>query len=156
MARLDKFLRNAGSRNMAVDGSVTPVEFSWGPTTAAQITRVLFKIRDGSVAKNKFAGGSELSVGDGLLFRVLDSANNVLHDFLDGEEIRALDDFDLIAGIDSISVPAAGDDSWSCRWTLEKSGKKYPLFAGQRLAVTIRADLSGITHFYGNIQGLGR
>jgi len=150
-----QFLRDeANSRDMNADGS-TPIEFfvenneTDGRTLV--IERVCGKIRDASIRLNRFAGIAALT--NGLKIEQHSADGVVLFDFLDGETIKALDDFAPLAGVDAPSVAGTGDDTWMLRWTIAKCGTPLTLQAGEKLVVTVQDDLTDLTEFYLEVQG---
>lgn len=141
------FLRRSdGTRDLAVNGSQVPQVFSFTPPPgpAVNVARILWKLRDKKIDITKPLGTNGITV------QLLDESGGVVIDFLDGEAIQSLDDFSLLAGIDHTMEH---EDSWHCRWTLAKSGQPVKLFQNQRIAVTIRDDLSDFVHFYAMAQG---
>jgi len=109
------------------------------------------KIRDASIRLNRFAGIAALT--NGLKIEQHSADGVVLFDFLDGETIKALDDFAPLAGVDAPSVAGTGDDTWMLRWTIAKCGTPLTLQAGEKLVVTVQDDLTDLTEFYLEVQG---
>lgn len=150
-----KFLRSGGSNNLAVNGSSTPVDFSYtpGPGKTLQINRINFRMRDATMRLNRFGGITTLINGLQLLH--LDANGTILVDFCDGESVKDLDAFSLLAGIDNIAVVAAsGDDTWTVRWTLAEAGKPYTIKNNETFVLKVRDDLTAITIFDAMLQGV--
>jgi hypothetical protein len=122
------------------------------------LQRVNFVIVDGSITPAKFGGLSALT--NGLKIQVLSSAGAEVIDFTDGQNIKTNSDFALLAGVDSIIRPAAGDDMFPVRWTIDKAGdlkaEKGNFIMGPLsvFRITVQDDLSGITLFKAMIQGV--
>lgn len=156
---LFEFLRNPldDDHDMVVNGASVPVNFQYlvpsGKT--AQISRLNFQIIDGGIGYNEFGGlGSVLT--NGLLIKVLDTdGTTVLIDFMDGETIKSNEDFNALAGVDTVTTPAAGDDQLAIRWTIARAndGGSMTLHEGQILRVTVQDDISALTKFQIMVQG---
>jgi hypothetical protein len=125
------FRNSSLSADMNVDGSVTPVVFEVVATQRIYVQRVNFEIVDGSITPTKFAGLTALT--NGVLVRIVDSDDNVLKDFLDGETIKQNSDWSLLAGSDVPITAAAGDDELPIRWTVSKgTGDALELSDGEK------------------------
>jgi hypothetical protein len=131
-----EFLRDGSSRDMKVDGSVTPVNF----------------IEDGNIAPSKFGGVSALS--NGCLIKALDTdGSTVIKDFMDGETIKTHWELALLAGVDVEVDAGAGDDVVPIRWTIAKAGATLLLETSQRIRFTVQDDLTNLSNFYAMVQG---
>ena len=116
------------------------------------VERINFQMIDGSMTLNKFGGLSALTNGCRVI--VVDPDGTEQFDFLDGRALQANHDFALLAGVDSLIEPAAGDDSMPIRWTLSKAfGEPIELPTDWRLRFAIQDDLTGITTFRAMAQG---
>lgn len=63
-SRIDQYLENGGSREANVDGSVTPVEFSWTAPRFCYIERMIIEIQDqGSVTSDSYGALTALPNG---------------------------------------------------------------------------------------------
>ena len=155
---LFKFLKNAaGSRDMNVDGSSTPVPFYYEVPAGrnAEVSRVNFTVVDGAMGYGEF-GGLGAALTNGLKVEIHNSSGVTLFDFLDGFTVKVNEDFDGLAGIDTVIHPVAGDDSMPVRWTISRAIPRahgLVLDAGQRIAITVQDDLSNLTKFRAMIQG---
>ena len=151
-----RFLRSNGSKDMNIDGSVTPVTFSVEHHRAVMdmdIFRVNMVILDAGPAASEF-GGIPNGLTNGLLIRVMDSQGNILLDFLDGLTIRNNSDFGLLAGPDWPIVTGAGTDAVSVRWTIAKAGDSVVLNKGDRFEVVVQDDLTSLDSFRIQVQGI--
>jgi hypothetical protein len=116
------------------------------------IQRVVFQIIDGGMTLGKFGGLTALTTG--CKVTVVDPDGNEQVDFLNGTTIKTNGDFNLLAGVDALVEPAAGDDSMPVRWTLTRGlGGPLSLPTGWRLRFRVQDDLSGITTFRAMSQG---
>lgn len=151
------FRRSNGSKYMNVDGSVTPVHFDYVAPKNVHLTRVNFSLVDDDIHYGVL-GGLPTALTNGILIKALDANGvGVLIDFLEGEAIRANEDFANLAGIDATVVwqpgASAGDNFFPIRWTLAKAGANLQLHTGQRIRITIQDNLTGLSHFTAMVQG---
>ncbi len=139
-------------------GTTNPGVYFVTPSTAkspkgVDVTRVNFKLIDGNIRWDRFAGlGSALP--NGMKVEHISTGGATLFDFTDGQKIHINADFGLLAGVDNIIEPVAGDDALIVRWTLAKAGKPYHLNQGQSLRFTIEDATSTITSFEAMCQGV--
>jgi hypothetical protein len=142
-----KFLRNGGSEEMNVNGSVTPAAFEFSATGKTHlITHLVVHIQDGGITPTEFAGlGSALS--NGLLISVYDTDGTTeLLDITDGHPITDNGEFaHLQSEAPVITVPAAGDDDLHAVIDFEGGLLLDP---GQSVRVTVRDDLTAVTEFH--------
>lgn len=151
--RLDQLFSTGGDGSGTTNMNVavaTDFKIVASTETEMQITRILFKMRDANMRLNQFGGIATLT--NGITITARDTNDAVLHTF-NPLVIKSLDDFGLLAGLDSVIEPSVGDDTWYCRWTLEKAGRPIILFPAQYLMIDINDDLSGLTEFYAQAQG---
>lgn len=147
-----EFLRNGASRDMNVDGSVTPVNFDWVASADTKVERINFFIEDANIQPSKFGGLTALSTG--CLIKALDTdGTTVIKDFYDGETIKTHQEFNPLAGIDTGTTAAAGDDVAPTRWTISKAGASLLLLKDQRIRFTVQDALGGLTKFYAMLHG---
>lgn len=142
--------------DMDTDSDVTPSVFEYqvpaGKTFKHE--RINFEIVDGSIAPNSF-GGVAGPLTNGCLFEIIDDDGSTqLLDFTGGLPIARNADFSLLAGVDTVITPAAGDDHLPIRFTVAKAGAPMLLTVGQRIRWTNRDDISGITVFRAMVQGV--
>jgi hypothetical protein len=148
------FKTSGGSAEMDVDGS-TPVDFFvTAPSTGTvSVTRVIFVMVDAGIGYGEFGGlGSALT--NGLEVKTFDVDDNLLIDWTDGLNIKANEDFGVLAGSDNVSVPAIGDDSFPVRWTVEKAGAVLRLEVGDYMRIRVQDNLSALTKFRAFLQGV--
>ncbi len=151
-----EFFRNGGgSMEMAVDGSITPVEFEWKneePIKNAVCARLLWDILDGSPTTTKF-GGIIGGLTNGVLMQLVDAADAVVLDFTDGDPIKQNHQFARMVGTDWALTIGAGVDAVNVRWSLFKTGKELLVPPGFKLRVTIRDDLTTVDSMSVSMQG---
>lgn len=145
------------STNMAVNGSVTPVEFSVSPSGLAagtqwDINRMVFTITDGSVMDDgKFGGITALTKG--CVLRVEDGYTKNIFNVKTNEDF-ALRSFDA----EYVTNAPAGVYGFRCRRTFngqDKNGVVIRLSGdtGDMLKMIIQDDLSGLVTFRAIVQG---
>ena len=148
-----KFFRNGANSNaMNVVGAPTMFKVTCPTNGTLDVYRINFTFVDTAMKYAVWGGGSALSTG--ITVKVYDADNVVLFDFLDGETLKANEDFTSLSGVDSIIGPAAGVDDLSIRWTLEKSGRVVTLDQGDYFGINIQDDISGVTKFTAMLQGI--
>jgi len=137
-----------------VDASVVTKDFFYIVPSGRTfyLSRINFTIVDGSITPVKFAGLAALTTGCTL--EVLDADLNQALDFLGGKTLKSNNDFANIAGVDSIIHPAAGDDAFPVRFTVNKAGKYVEIPSGYSIRFGIQDNLSGITKFRIMVQGI--
>lgn len=145
-----EFLRNSGSRQMNVDGSVTPVDFTVGPGTGKKwyIAEALIAIEDSSINFTKFGGRSALT--NGILIKVTE--NGVERDIV-GEPIKRNAGFSFIAYDSKIS--AASTDLMTVRWKISDSGTFIRLLKSTSdiIKITVQDNLTSISEFSASLVG---
>lgn len=152
-----KMLRNGALSDMSVNGSITPVAFSFQieANRTFRLQRSLVRIVDRSIRPDLFGGIAALT--NGITIELQDADSNVLLDFMDGKTVQDNSDFSHLAGVDSQVDPASvpsNDDAYLVRWTLEKAGAAFKMTNRQKLVFTINDDLTELTHFETVIQGV--
>lgn len=157
--RIDSFLRESGGSNqLAVNGSVTPVEFAFTPddTRRCEITRILFSIRDNGASGPDEFGAITNGITNGITLKTLDSGDVVTHDFLDGETIKTNGGFaEFSYDVENLGRGLSGDDIYAVRWTFGAAGEPltFEPGSGQRLAIEVSDDLSSLVWFRVLVQG---
>lgn len=144
----------AGSELMNVNGT-TPVTFrvtNNNNTGSLIIARLNFSIVDAGIGYGEF-GGLTTALTNGLLLAVYDSSDTLLLDFLDGAPIKTNEQFAELAGVDAASIPAAGDDAFPIRFTIARTGKYLLLENNNYIQMTVRDNLTGLSHFQCMAQG---
>lgn len=158
------FETSSGNSEMAIVGttgsfrSTAPGIYFVTPSTAkapkgVDVARVNIKMVDGSIRWDKFAGLAG-ALTNGVKIEHISTGGATLFDFTDGHKIKINADFTLLAGVDSLIEPAAGDDALPIRWTLAKAGKPFHLNQGQSLRITIEDATSTITSLEAMCQGV--
>ncbi len=152
---LEFFREGGGSMEMAVDGSITPVEFEWEneePIRHAVVSRLLWDILDGSPTTIKF-GGIIGGLANGVLIDLRDAAGTLVMDFTDGDPIKQNHQFARMVGTDWALTIGAGVDAVNVRWSLFKTGKQLLVPPGFKLRVTVRDDLTTLDSMSVSLQG---
>ncbi|MDB4306312.1 hypothetical protein N9980_01980 [bacterium] len=153
---LEKFLANASSIDMNVDGSVTPVNFTYTvpANDEAFISRCNIYIQDASPSPILFGGIAALT--NGLLIEVLDSGLSVIKTFNAQKPTQDNSDFVSLAGVDVRyqSGAGAGDDV-AIRWTFanHSGGDTLQLRQNETFRVRVRDNLTALTAFRWVLQG---
>ena len=147
----------ATSSHMNVNGLGAPIYFDYvavDPIFWAE--RVNIDISDGAILADGFGGRAALT--NGLTLKYHDSDDSVLLDFLDGLVLKENHEWSHLAGVDVDRDTQVGntDDSLIVRWTIAKAGAPLKMVSGQYLRVTVQDDLSDLTHYEMNIQGVSR
>lgn len=144
-------LRNAGSIEANVNGSVTPVEFAFSPTEQCQIHRMIVTITDaGSFQSSEYGNLSALT--NGIEFEWTDGSDTV--DFLDGVPIVSNQGWaERCYDAEPKDYQGTQAVSQVVRWTFEKSGIPLYLNAGDSLVVRINDDLTGLSQHRFLVQG---
>ncbi len=143
-------LKNAGSFDMNVNGSVTPVDFLFEPPPNKHvfIARLIIMIEDNNINFNKFGGISALT--NGFFIKVTeDGGERDLHDSI----IKKNSDFHMLAY--DVSIDSAVTDLLSVRWTFAKAGTFLHLHNDtlDNFKVTIADNLTGLIKFHMTVQG---
>ena len=121
----------------------------------AYIQRINFQITDAGVDPKDF-GGITGSLTTGCSVMVLDSDGTVLKDFTAGRPIVKNGDWGRLAGVDVDRDSGAGDDQLLIRWTIAKAGGPLMLHNQEQVVLGIHDDLTGLTEFFGMVQGSER
>ncbi len=151
---LYKFLKDGGgSISMNVDGSVTPVEFTYKcpDNYQAILRRINISIFDGGPTGNEFGGIPALT--NGVHFCTRGTDGKEIFNFTEGGDIKQNRAFGLLAGPDWALATGAGVDAVTVRWTFEKAGKQILLLPGEEFVVIIQDDLTAIDDMGMQIQG---
>jgi hypothetical protein len=118
-----------------------------------KFSRINITMLDGAMRPGQF-GGLGAALTNGCLFQIVDVGGAEVLDFTDGVPITFNAEFALLAGVDTIIAPAAGDDWLPIRFTVAKAGAPMLLPPGFRIRWTNRDDVSGLTTFRMMVQGL--
>ena len=142
------------SIDMNVDGSSTPVAFSYANTTEDLyvLSRANWSIRDANPTAIKFGGLAELT--NGLLMRVMNAEGKIVLDMLDGFPLTKNLDFGILAGTDwARDVAAGAADVVTVKWTFARTGKRLLLPAGHKFQVVVQDNLTTLDEFKVMVQG---
>ena len=144
----------AGSSEMSVDGSSTPVEFVYTAALPTVVERLNFMARDNGIAQpSGFFSLAALPKGLWIVHRAPDGA--VLENFGTGDRpLMTTAAFGSLAGVDIESDTAQGQSCFNIRWTLARAGAPLGMSPGTSLVVTVRDDLSDLIEFSAMAQGL--
>ena len=157
MTSVYKFLRdplNSDSREMAVDGSTTPVAFRYtAPAGGAILERAIIFYEDTGTFDATLMGNG-VAMTTGLTFQVLDSDDTAVKlDLLDGETLKSNADFSRVCFDFAHLTMGTGPETAAVRWTFSRSGKPVELEAGDSLTVTVSDNLAGLNTFTVMVQG---
>ena len=117
------------------------------------IHRIIIHITDvGNPDSGKY--GNNITLTNGINIEVLDSDDNVLEDLTDGFPVKTNADWGRFSyDVQDISF-GSGDSSVGCRWSFDKAGDPITLKPGERFAVMLNDDFSGLVEHTFHIQGL--
>ncbi len=142
------WLRNGSTIDAAVNGSGTPVDYSYTVPAGEQmdIERMLVFIQDGGrFDAAKYGNNITMSTGIEVV------ANGM--DLLDSVDIVHNADWAAMCFDFAHFTMGTGDEAASVRWTFGKAGAPLRLTAGQSLTITINDNLAPLTEHRFNIQG---
>jgi hypothetical protein len=151
---LFKWLRNGDSRDANVNGSSTPVEFSYtvpaGSTLA--IARMIIYIQDtGNFNAAQYGNGVILTEGIDIEHLTPEA---VTYDLLDGEDILTNGHWAAMSHDLSYLSFGTGDNIATVRWSFDKTGAPLILHEGHTFIVRVNDDLTTLSAHHFNIQGL--
>jgi len=147
------YLRNGSDPNASVNGSVTPVVFSYTATTWCSIGTMIISVRDsGSFAAGNYgaiAGG----LPNGLDIELVNSG--VVTDLLDGVPIQTNLDW-ITKGFEGkeASLSGGGNKGIIVRWLFSNSGAPLRMIKDDTLRVRINDDCTGLTKHRFEIRGV--
>lgn len=143
----------AGSEDMTVNGSVTPVQFEvTSATRDVFINRMIGEIKDGGVwAAEDY--GSLTALTNGVKLEVLDASDNVLLDLLDGDTIKYNAEWNAVCYDAQIVTYGSGDTILVFRWTFAKDGQPLHLAPTERLVMTIQDNLTTLSEQEMSVRG---
>ena len=158
-----KFFRTSSGisdMTLAGAGSTSPITFFVEPSTAnstkrnkhVALERVTLQMIDGGITPPKFGGITGSTKG--VYVQIQTSTGGLVFDFMDGDKIRTNQDWGLLAGVDDVLHPAAGDDGLHIRWTIQRGfGDAVLLKQGQRLVMKSEIASSGLSSWTMMAQG---
>lgn len=151
-----------GSIEMNVDGSSTPVDFSYTLPAAhvgyAELFRLNVLLLAPTVDPADFGAISD-GLAEGLQITVRAAGGGMLFDYTRQASIKLNANWGSLSGpVDSVRDVVAGvkPDLWGVRWTFANSGEKLELMPGQAFRITVNDDLSGasdVVQFRCMLQG---
>lgn len=149
------YLRNPNANpphNANVDGSDTPVEFTWEADGYYHIYRAIITIGDrGSVDAGYYGNGLELDRGIDVEFHT-----DELIDLLDGVPIRTNADWGARCyDVQSVSF-GSGDNYVLARWTFALGGIPLRTAPGDRFVFRVNDDLRRLESHWFQLQGVQR
>lgn len=151
---------SSGSKDMAVDGSVTPVKF-WFEAQSSDISqnpvivRLIPYVRDNAALDPADFGGIGGGLTNGVKFYVTDENDVQIVDLLDGLPIKTNAEWSRVMYDVRIDRVGVGDDCLSGRWTFAKfmTGNGLHLSNGEKLVCEVQDDLSSLVDFSVTIEG---
>jgi hypothetical protein len=150
-----KYLRNGGSPDCNVDGSIASQVFEYVVPAGkhAWLHRINTEGHNGSITRDNFLGIAALT--NGILFQVLDDQDNILIDFTDGEGIKITTEFSALSGVDTqIDTRGGGEDGIAIRWTFDRAGEPIFMKEGYKFRLIVRDNLTGISQLRMMLQGI--
>jgi len=143
-----------GTKNMNVNGSVTPVKFYVQPplNTSYKLNRLNINATASSfIDATKYAG---VTLTNGIKAYV-ERKGVKIKDFTRDINIKSSYMWGLLAGIDSITQEGALSDPLLVRWTFDRSYKKFILYGNKldRFVIEIADNLTSMTTHYAMLQG---
>jgi hypothetical protein len=141
----------AGSIEMNVDGSATPVPFQYRVPEGKvlYLSRVHVVITDTLMGWDRFAGVPELT--NGIRVRLLDEDGTV-YQALDGMPFRVNADMALLGDVEVKDIPAQQLRLLQMNWDL--AGLNLRIGAGHCFCILIQDDLSAIPYFRVMLRGM--
>jgi hypothetical protein len=150
---LTEYLKNGGSTNMAVDGSVTPVKFRY--TVPAGRRAAIFEMRifgtDGKYDPQTFFGQPELT--NGILVRCIDEHEQVSFDLTAGKPVTLTPQFAIQGDMDIVRDEIGSKDLAIFSWKTP-SETYIELHAGESVEVVVQDDLSPLTVLNAAVRGI--
>ncbi len=152
MASIYKWLVNGSSRDADVDGSSTPVVFSYVAPARCRIYRMIVFIQDsGTFDAEKYGNGVTLTNGISVKQVYLDASEL---DLCDGHDVVSNAGWQAMCHDFAHNAIGTGDEVASVRWTFAKAGRPLTLETGESFKVTINDNLTGLEAHYFQIQGV--
>jgi len=153
-------LTSAGTDSLVTDGSTSVVTYSYTcpQNMFADLARVNIHLLDDSIEPSDF-GGIAGSLTTGCFFCVTDSSGTITQAF-DNWIIKNNGAWSVLAGTDidrdTMRPGIPGDDSLTIRWTMMKAGVFMRLNEDENLKFVIRDDLTELSAFHMQVQGILR
>lgn len=148
---LDTVGDGSGVDDANVNGSVTPVVFRLNSPAAGpayHVERLIIHIGDS--AMNTGAYGAVPALTNGVLVKVHNAAGTAILDLFANDAAKTLTDWTHVAdGAVSVLDQGTGDEFFSATILFrEMFGQPLLLLAGESLRITVRDDLTGLTHHH--------
>lgn len=147
----------SGSKAMAIDGSTTPVEFSFKPGTSKPFVMLSFNILmiDNNIRAGRFGGiNNGLTEGIRILIKRKDQAQGkTISDLSGGILIKYNYDFTHVMGM-NFNIHESNPDVLLARLDLSKWFFVTELKRGHYISLVVQDNLSGIERFEATVQGL--
>ncbi len=144
----------AGSVDMNVDGSSTPVEFHFASHELSHITRINWTHFD-NAADDIDGFFSIAALTNGCTIQVRAADGTVLQHFgTDKVPLKRSVDFAALAGVDVRSDSGGSVSASAVRWTIEAVGEELLLRPSQAFVFTVRDNLTALTQFRAMAQGV--
>lgn len=144
----------AGSEDMAVNGSVTPVEFTLEPRAGEKaliLSQAVITIVDtGNFDSGSY--GNNVILTNGILVELVSDTGVVLVDLLDGDPVKTNPEWAQNTGNLTLYTFGSGDNVATIVWNAP--GNQIILDANTILRVTIQDDLTGLSKHQIHCQGV--
>ncbi len=148
------FLRNGGSEDANVDGSSTPVEFSYtvpaGDTFWANRMVVLYE-DTGGFSASIYGAESVLANGIGLKLVFADGSEQ---DLMDGVPLKSNAEWAGRCYDWAYIATGQGNNFAAARWTFGETGRPIQLNEGEKIVVTINDNMLFLVSQTFQIQGV--
>jgi len=144
------YLKNGADRSMVVNGSVTPVEFSYSPPAGFDflVSRLAGHMIDNKTMNADTFGGIATVLTNGVRIYLKGPDDIETSDFLDGTTLQRNGDFDAFFTTTSL----LSNRGMGFRW--ESFGIPARLRENNSFAVSIEDDLSSLIHFEMILHGV--
>lgn len=148
--RIDTFLLNGSDENARVDGSVTPVEFSYAPLKYAEIHRMIVTIEDsGSFTASTYGAVPALSSGVDIEY-IRKGVTHLLAPMAITSNVHwACYSYDAR----EFSLSGGGNKAFNVRWSFDRAGDPLKLDPGDSIVMRVNDDLTGLIGHRFMLQG---
>jgi len=137
-----------GTKNAAVNGSVTPVKFILTPRTGERSLRIYrllgFVVDTGTFDSGSYGNG--ITMTNGITMKHIDDSNRTILDFMDGDPVLKNPDWKRLCYDATVSSYGVGDEALAVRWTFTNSGPPISIPFGDRIEIEINDDLTGLVN----------
>lgn len=152
----DHLQDSAGSHDMHVDGSSTPVIFRYKCPVGfrAFLYRTIIQIQDAGMTHITYGGLAALT--NGVSVCILDSSDVSIADLMGDETIKDNATWRSLC-YDADIVTKGALDNLTIRWTFSKdTGGAIMIEPNQSFAIVVRDDLTGLTLHHALVRGFVR